>query len=346
MLNVIQPVILAGGSGTRLWPLSTPSRPKHLLSLVGQATLLEQTLDRVGDGRHFAAPLIVCNSIQADDIRNVASGARLIIEPVARNSAAAICLAALQTGPHALLLVMPSDHFIRDSAALLSAVKSGAPFAQAGRIITLGVVPTRPETGFGYIKVGQELGPGVHSVDRFIEKPSAAVADQFLASGQYLWNAGIFLMKAETLLSEMASFAPQILQCAKAAMEQARVDGSDIFPTEQALTDCPSLSIDYAVMEKSSLMTVVPTKMEWTDIGSWGAIHEIAEKDENGNSADESCKTIDSRDCLIRTSGPRVCAIGLDNIIIVATADEILVTTKADAQRVREAADWAAQAGK
>ena len=344
MPDVIQPVILAGGAGTRLWPLSTRQRPKHLLPLLGEETLLEQAVARVADPARFAPPLIVCSGLQADAIRQLAPAAQLIVEPIARNSAAAICLAALHTGPDALLLVMPSDHHVRDPAALLAAVDRGKPVARAGRIVTLGVVPTRPETGFGYIQAGEELAPGVRRVDRFVEKPSREVAEQFLAARDYLWNAGIFLMTARTLLDELAASAPQILECARAAMDQARIERSDIMPDAQALAPCPSLSIDYAVMEKSRLIAVVPTPMEWSDIGSWAAVHEVADKDCNGNSVDPDCTAIDSRDCLIRTSGPRVCALGVDDLVIVAKPTAILVTTRANAQRVREAADWAASA--
>lgn len=333
----IRPVILAGGAGTRLWPLSTAARPKHLLPLIGQENLFAQTLARFGD--RFAPPFVVANWAQEAELRAAAGpDARIILEPLKRDSAAAIALAAALAEEDELLLICPSDHHIADVAAFHDAIALARPAAEAGRIVTFGIEPDHPATGFGYIAAA--AGEGVRDVARFIEKPALDRAQAMLAEGGHYWNAGIFLASTRTWRQELERHAPAILAAAREAVDRAEGDTSVIRVDEQAFAKSPATSIDYAVMERSDRVTVVPVSMGWSDVGSWAAVFDAANKDEAGNVVVGDALVIDSHANLIRSDGPKVAAIGVDDLVIVATADAVLVTRLSHCQQVREAADW------
>ena len=333
----IRPVILAGGAGTRLWPLSTAEQPKHLLRLLGQRSLFELTLERFGD--RFDAPIVVANQAQEDDLRAAAGpDATIILEPCKRDSAAAIALAATHAEGDELLLVCPSDHHIGDVAAFHEAIALARPEAEAGKIVTFGVEPDHPATGFGYIAAGE--GEGVRPVARFIEKPPQERAEAMLAEGGHYWNAGIFLALAETWRGELRRHAPAILEAAAEAYEQGTRDGQVIRVAENCFARSPAKSIDYAVMEHSDRVAVVPVSMGWSDVGSWEAVFDASAKDEDGNVVLGDALVIDSHANLIRSDGPRVAAIGVDDLVIIATGDAVLVTKLSHTQKVREAAEW------
>jgi mannose-1-phosphate guanylyltransferase len=333
----IRPVILAGGAGTRLWPLSTAARPKHLLPLIGNETLFAQTLARSGDD--FAPPIIVANQAQEGDLRAIVEPeARLILEPMKRDSAAAIALAAAFADEEELLLVCPSDHHIADVAAFHDAIALARPAADAGKIVTFGIEPDHPATGFGYIAAGD--GEGVRPVARFVEKPPLERAEAMLAQGGHYWNAGIFLASARTWREELDRHAPAILEAASEGLAKAVTDGPVIRVDEQAFARSPAKSIDYAVMEFSDRVVVVPVSMGWSDVGSWAAVFDASEKGEGGNVVSGDALVIESYGNLIRSDGPRVAAIGVDDLVIVATGDAVLVTRLSHAQKVRDAAEW------
>ena len=333
----IRPVILAGGAGTRLWPLSTAERPKHLLPLLGERSLFELTLERFGD--RFDPPIIIANQAQEQELRAAAGrGSRILLEPIKRDSAAAIALGALLADEDELLLVCPSDHHIADIAAFHEAIALARPAAEAGQIVTFGIEPDHPATGFGYIAAGE--GEGVRPVARFVEKPPLERARAMLAEGGHYWNAGIFLASVRTWREELERHAPAILAAAREALAKAVADGPIIRVDEEAFARAPAKSIDYAVMEHSDRVAVVPVSMGWSDVGSWTAVFDALEKGEGGNVVVGNALVIDSHANLIRSDGPRVAAIGVDDLVIIATGDSVLVTKLSCAQRVREAADW------
>ena len=333
----IRPVILAGGAGTRLWPLSTAERPKHLIPLIGEQNLFEQTLERFGEA--FAPPIIVANQAQEAELRAIAgAGARIILEPMKRDSAAAIALAAMLANEDEILLVCPSDHHIGDVAAFHQAIALARPEAEAGKIVTFGIEPDHPATGFGYIAGGE--GEGVRPVARFVEKPPLERAEAMLAEGGHYWNAGIFLASAATWREELLRHAPGILEAATEALEQGERDGSLIRIAEAPFARAPAKSIDFAVMEQSDRVAVVPVSMGWSDVGSWTAVFDASTKDRGGNVVVGNALVLDSHANLIRSDGPRIAAIGVDDLVIIASGDSVLVTKLSQAQRVKEAAEW------
>lgn len=333
----IRPVILAGGAGTRLWPLSTAERPKHLLPLLGERSLFEQTLERFGD--RFSAPIIVANQAQETDLLTIAGpDATFILEPCKRDSAAAIALAAAYASADDLLLICPSDHHIADVAAFHDAIALARPEAANGKIVTFGIEPDHPATGFGYIAAGE--GEGIRQVARFVEKPPQERAEAMLAEGGHYWNAGIFLAAAKTWREELRQHAPAILEAATEALEQAVRNGQVIRVADGPFARSPAKSIDFAVMEHSDRVAVVPVAMGWSDVGSWTAVFDALEKGEGGNVVVGDALVIDSHANLIRSDGPKVVAIGVDDLVIIATRDAVLVTKLSDTQKVREAAEW------
>lgn len=338
----IIPVILCGGAGTRLWPLSRLARPKQLLALTGEATLLQLAAERVREPGQFAAPWLVASAVQSAAIDAQLGGATLgllILEPVARNTAPAIALAALRAAPDDLLLVLPSDHLIRDVVAFRAAVARGTAAARDGWIVTFGMTPDRPETGFGYIERAAQIGDGVFEAARFVEKPDLAMAEQYVASGAFDWNGGIFLFRAGAMIDALRAHAPEVLAAAEAALAGAEAEDGALRPDGTAFASAPAISIDYAVMEKAGRVAVVPMDAGWSDIGSWDALHQVSDRDEAGNALQGQALAVDSRNCLIRSEGLSVTAVGVDDLIIVATRDSVLVMRRGDSQRVREAVE-------
>jgi mannose-1-phosphate guanylyltransferase/mannose-1-phosphate guanylyltransferase/mannose-6-phosphate isomerase len=340
MAQQIIPVILSGGSGTRLWPLSLPEKPKQLLAIGSERTMLQETASRTCGHEGFAAPIVVANAAHADEIETQLAEigcppAALLLEPAGRNTAPAIALAALAAPADALLLVMPSDHVIGRPEAFRDAVGRAAPLARDGWLVTFGIAPEHPETGFGYIKQGARLGDGVHQVEKFIEKPPQAEAERMLAEGGYAWNGGIFLFSAEAYLHALAAHAPAMLEATRGAMETARRDGSRIHPDGERFAESPSDSIDYAVMERADKVAVAPVAMAWSDVGSWDAVHALGPTDAGGNTAIGDILAIDTENCLIRTDGPTVAAIGVSDLIVVASGRHVLVLPRGRSQDVK-----------
>jgi mannose-1-phosphate guanylyltransferase len=336
----VTPVILSGGAGTRLWPLSRNARPKQMLALTGDDSMLKLTARRVADPDLFEPPVVVGSAAQADSIEAEIEGlGALILEPAARNTAAAIALAALQAAPDEVLLVLPSDQLIGDVEGFRAAVRRALPFARDGWIVTFGMAPDRPETGYGYIKRGSALADGVHAVERFVEKPDRATASAYLADGGYDWNGGIFLMRADAVTAGLAEHAPDIFAAAAAAVEGETREGRRLLPDAAAFRASPSQSIDYALMEKAERIAVAPVAIGWSDIGSWEALRDASAQDGDGNALAGDVLAIGSRGCLVRSDGPLVAAIGVEDLVIVATADAVVVVPRAQSQRVREAVE-------
>lgn len=341
----ITPVILSGGGGTRLWPLSTPASPKQFLALTGDETMFQMTVRRVLDAERFNPPVIVANAAHADivEAQLAAIGvkdANVLLEPCARNTAPAIALAALaQADPKSPLLVMPSDHVILDGEAFTAATASLLPMVEDGWLATYGIAPTGPETGYGYIRMGDEQASGVHQVSRFVEKPDAATATEMISSGDHVWNGGIFLFRADIYLGVMAVHAPDMLAAAQSAMATARREGNRIYPDNDAFAACPSDSIDYAVMEKADRVAVAPVSMGWSDVGSWDALHAIRGKDDGGNTVIGETRLSEARGNLVHADGIRVSIHGVDDLIVVANGKEVLILPRGSSQKVRDFAN-------
>lgn len=339
MLPIV-PVILSGGSGTRLWPVSREAYPKQFLPLVGEDTMLQATWKRVAQIAG-AAPIVVANQehrfMAAEQLRecNVTPQA-LILEPIGRNTAPAIAIAALQAmanGDDALLLVLPSDHVVRDEKAFHEAVKQAAAAAQTGKLVTFGIVPTAPETGYGYIKAA--AGQGVRAVERFVEKPNLETAEQYVRSGEYFWNSGMFLFKASRYLAELEALQPAILAASRAALDKASRDSDFIRLDADAFAASPNDSIDYAVMEKTADAAVVPLDAGWNDVGSWSALWEVSDKDDSGNACHGDVIAVDCRNSY--AYGSRLIAmVGLDDVVVVETDDAVFVGHKDRVQDVKE----------
>ncbi len=344
MPRPIVPIILSGGSGTRLWPLSRVDRPKQLIAISGEHSLLQETALRVSDAELFQASIVVASADHADAIEAQLHAvgrtpAHLILEPEPRNTAAAIALAALTVRPDDIILVLPSDHVVKEPKALRAAVEAALPLVRDGMLVTFGVEPDRPETGYGYIKRGAELGPGLFRAERFVEKPDLGTAQSYLAEGDHLWNAGIFLMAADAYLDALELHAPAVLSAARSAVVAQRAEGNRIWPDARGFARSPLLSIDHAIMEKSDCVAVVPVAMGWSDVGSWEALHGIGEKDAAGNVLTGDVVAIDSRDCLIRSDGPVIVTLGAQDLIVVATERAVLIAPRGESQRVKEAID-------
>ena len=342
----LQAVLLSGGSGTRLWPLSREAYPKQFLPLTGEDSMLQATWLRVAPIAPSAPPIVIANEehrfLAAEQLRLVGVlNPAIVLEPVGRNTAPAIAAAALQAmaaGDDPLLLVLPSDHVVRDAEAFRAAVQAASPAAEQGALVTFGIVPTAPETGFGYIQAeaGQAApGEGVRKVLRFVEKPDAGTARRYLEEGGYYWNSGMFLFRASRYLDELRKFRPDILEATTRAFEAAKRDGDFVRLDRDAFAACPSDSIDYAVMEKTGDACVLPVDIGWNDVGSWSALWDVSEQDDAGNAHHGDVIAVDSRDSYAYARR-LVALVGVDNLVVVETDDAVLVARKDRVQQVKD----------
>lgn len=336
-MSTITPVILCGGSGTRLWPRSRVTMPKPFLPLVGNSTLFEATVLRCADEARFAAPVVVTGAghLAHVEAQLGRAGGEIIVEPAARNTAAAIALAALRLDPQAIMLVCPSDHHIADCAAFVAAAEAAAELAVQDWLVAFGIEAKAPETGFGYLKRGPAIGEGPGArVAQFVEKPDLARAQQFLSSGDYAWNGGIFAFRAGFFLAELERHRPDIAAAVKRAVALGRAEDHRFHPDAEAFAAISSESVDYAVMENTDRAAMVPANMGWSDIGNWEALHAARQRDDDGNHVSGPAELVQCRNVLVDSDGPRVNVIGLENVMIVVDRGEILVTTAAGAQLV------------
>ena len=343
---MLTPVILSGGAGTRLWPLSRELYPKQLLALIGERTMLQQTVSRL-DGLGSAAPVVVCNEahrfLVAEQLRQLGVDAQaLVLEPFGRNTAPAIALAAHAAvakgdanAGDPVLLVLPADHVIRDVPAFQKAVRAALPAAEQGRLVTFGIVPTAAETGYGYIQHGAPDG-ALHRIARFVEKPSTERAREFVKSGDYYWNSGMFMFRARRYLEELERYAPQIAQVCRAVFQSAKTDLDFTRIDKDGFEACPSDSIDYAVMEKTADAVVVPLSAGWSDVGSWAALHDATESDSRGNVARGDVIVEDSEGCYLYSESRLVSAVGLKDHVVVETKDAVLVAPRDRVQDVKK----------
>ena len=334
----IQPVILCGGSGTRLWPVSRKAVPKPFLPLVGDETLFEQALRRVAGDDRFAPPMVVAGADHADLIQaqlGDSPGARLVIEPAARNTAPAIALAAALLPEDAVMLVCPSDHHIADSGAFRAAALAAAALAREDYLVSFGIAANRPETGYGYLRRGEPL-PGGFAIRQFVEKPDLARAEAYLASGEYSWNGGIFAFRAGHLLAELAAYRPDMARLVREAVAGGTTDGALFHPAAAPFTAISGDSIDYAVMENTARAAMVPASMGWSDIGSWAALAEALADgaDAAGNIVRGSADLAQCSGVFAMSDGPRISAVGLTDVCIIVSGGEVLVTTRDGAQAV------------
>jgi len=341
-LNLI-PVILSGGSGTRLWPLSREGHPKQFLALAGEHSMLQATWMRVAKLAGVRAPLVVTNEAHrfmvAEQLRQIdCTPAAILLEPAGRNTAPAIAAAALAAtaeGDDPLLLVLPSDHVVTNTAAFHAAVREAAAAAAGGSLVTFGIVPTGPETGYGYIKAA--TGEGVRKVAGFVEKPDTATAQRYVAEGGYFWNSGMFVFRASRYIEELSRHRPDILAACRKAFAEAKRDADFLRLERAAFEACPSDSIDYAVMEKTDAARVLPVDIGWSDVGSWAALWAVTQQDSDGNACRGDVMTLDCRNSFAWSEHRLVVLIGLDDAVVVDTDDAVLVARKDRVQRVKDA---------
>ncbi|MDZ4307293.1 mannose-1-phosphate guanylyltransferase [Allopontixanthobacter sp.] len=336
-MPVITPIILCGGSGTRLWPRSRAVKPKPFLPLVGEATLFEATLARCADPAVFAPPIVVTGRDHLEHVTaqsQVAAGLQIIVEPAARNTAPAVALAAARLPAEAIMLVCPSDHYIGDRAAFIGAAQSAAALAADGWMVAFGIEAVSPETGFGYILRGTAIDHGGYRIERFVEKPDRDRAAQFLADGGYSWNGGIFAFRAGDYLTELERYRPEMARLVRKSVSEGVQDGAQFYPDADAFAAIERESVDYAVMENTSRAAVIPADMGWSDIGNWTALHEARSRDAAGNSVTGKAELIDCSNVMVETDGPRVSIIGLQDVVVVVDGNEVLIVSAAGAQQV------------
>ena len=341
------PVVLSGGSGSRLWPLSRAHYPKQFIPLASEQTMLQETLGRL-QGLHSEAlsPLVICNEqhrfMVAEQLREMDVVAQnILLEPVGRNTAPAVALAALAAAPDDILLVLPADHVIENITAFHSAIELACSEAVKGALVTFGVVPTSAQTGYGYIqaastgKLGEGGGLTAHSIHQFVEKPDLATAQAYVDSGDYYWNSGMFAFKAGRYLEELTRYQPEMLSACQAAFDGASVDLDFTRLDKAAFSACPDDSIDYAVMEKTDNAVVIPLDAGWSDIGSWSALWDISDKDEQGNTCKGDVLAVDTHDSYLHTNGRLLATVGIKDLVVVETDDAVLVADKSRVQDVK-----------
>ena len=348
MSTPLIPVILCGGTGTRLWPLSRASYPKQYwpLGSSGEDTLLQQTQQRLAGIDNLGDPLLICNDdhrfIVAEQMRQIGVEPNsILLEPMGRNTAPAVAVATLKAtarGEDPLLLVLAADHLIRDADHFRTAIEAGRAAADAGRLVTFGIVPTAPETGYGYIEAAEPLQSGALTpvpIARFVEKPNRATAEQFLASGRFTWNSGMFLFKASAMLAELERLAPDVVSCCRAAIEHDVSDLEFLRLDRDAFAQCPDVAIDVAVMERTNLGTVLPLAAGWSDVGSWSALWDTSDRDANGNVLRGRVISDGSRNCYLRSEHRLVVGLGVENLVVVETDDAVLIADRSQAQNVK-----------
>ncbi len=345
----LYPVILSGGSGTRLWPMSRTALPKQLLALASECTMVQDTVQRLAGHAQVGQPLIVCNNdhrfLIAEQMREIdVTPIGIYLEPVGRNTAPAAAIAALallKRDPDAVMLLLPADHLIRDTVAFHHAIDVGLQAVKEGSLATFGIVPDAPETGYGYIQFGEVLNQGgVHRVTRFVEKPDLDSAERFIASGDYFWNSGMFLFSCQQFLDELKKFRPDILKACEQALDEGS-DDLDFYRLDTAaFTACPADSIDYAVMEHTENAAVIPTDIGWDDIGAWSALWEVGDKDDGGNVVRGDVYVDNVSDSLVRAESRMVAVIGVKDLLVVETSDAVLVVDKNCAQDVKKVTDF------
>ncbi len=345
MNTKVIPVLLSGGSGTRMWPLSRSHYPKQFLPLASGQSLLQETIMRLPDRDDIAGPTIICNEnhrfmvIRQLNEQGI-GGATIILEPFGRNTAPAVTLAALSVeNPDDILLVLAADHSIRDRNALASSIHSAVESAMTGKLVTFGIAPNAAKTGYGYIQCGKAEGEAAYQIERFVEKPDKTAAEDFLSSGEFFWNSGMFAFRASCFLSEIEKHQPAILEHCRQALDKARVDMGFTRIDHEAFDRCPSNSIDYAVMEKTKQAVVVPLDAGWNDVGSWSSLWEMSDKDEYGNKVYGDVLTCHSRNNLLHSEKRLVAAVGLEDTIVVETPDAVMVAAKDRAQDVKQIAE-------
>lgn len=339
---MFQPVIMAGGSGTRLWPLSRQLRPKQFLSLGTDSTLFQKTLLRL-NGLSYEKPIVICNEehrfLAAEQLREIgARNVNILLEPVGRNTAPAIALAALQAvadNSDSVLLVLAADHFIENHEAFHTAIQKAIPLAESGRLVTFGIVPAHPETGYGYIERGAAINDA-YEVARFVEKPDLATAESYLKSEKYYWNSGMFLFQAKNYLVELEKYAPEIYKSCKKSIGYRASDMDFVRVDKDTFLACPEDSIDYAVMEKTDRAAVIPLDAGWSDVGSWSALWDVKEHNDSGNSVYGDVILHNAKDNLIHAESRLVAAVGVDNLAVVETSDAVLVVHKDQVQDVKK----------
>jgi len=339
------PVILSGGSGTRLWPLSRSQHPKQFLPLVSNHSMLQETVLRLDGIDGLKSPIGVCNEnhrfMMAEQLREInISPSAIILEPMGRNTAPAVALAALAAeSEDDILLILPADHVITNVQAFQAAVKHAKEIAETGALVTFGIVPTEAETGYGYIKGGQKNTDIAFNVDSFVEKPDAETAQKYVDSGEYYWNSGMFVFKAGRYLEELNKFNPEMLQACQEAYRLAEVDMDFVRLDKKVFSQCPADSIDFAVMEKTDQAVVVPLSAEWNDVGSWSALWDVTDKDDEGNAINGDVVTVNTKNCFLHSSSRLITTVGVDNLVVVETSDAVLVVSKDNVQDVKAIVD-------
>ncbi|MEC8525970.1 MAG: mannose-1-phosphate guanylyltransferase/mannose-6-phosphate isomerase [Pseudomonadota bacterium] len=342
-MATLTPVLLCGGVGSRLWPVSRQGRPKQYLNLIGETSMLQQTLTRI-ESLAQTSPIIVCNEehrfLVAEQVRQLGSTSpTIILEPEGKNTAPAIALAAIAasaSNPEVDLLVLPADHYVGKPAALIDAIEKAASASSQGRLVTFGLVPSRPETGYGYIQRGEALATDVSVLEQFVEKPDQPTAEAYIASGDYVWNSGMFMFTAGQFLASLAQFQPEMARVCELAMEQAKRDMDFIRPDAEVFATCPSDSIDYAVMEHTPQGAVVSLDCDWSDIGAWSALWEAGDQDSAGNVTQGDVVLNKTQNSYVRSQSRLVTTTGVSDLVVVETADAVMVADLHSVQDVKD----------